>query len=98
MMKTSSEREMFRFAQHDRKLWYYRKLRPGGLFYAVIVVVLLCFAPITSLAQANPNFNVYLRLDAESAEQTIALFADQMVNTGDLAALRGNIIAASTAG
>ncbi len=97
---------MFRYAQHDRRHRYDRKLCSAGkrcfdrnlCSGALWLVVLLCLAPCTLLSQANPNFNVYLRLDAESAEQTIALFADQMVNTGDLAGLRGNIIAASTAG
>ncbi len=49
-------------------------------------------------SQSNPNFNVNLVLDYEAAEQTLALFDDQTVSTQSLAEMRGNRIAASTAG
>ena len=52
----------------------------------------------TALSQEHSKFNVNLLLDFSSAEQTIELFQDQLVNTGMLAELRGNRIAASTTG
>jgi len=49
-------------------------------------------------SQSSDIFNVSLRLDYTSAEQTIALLEDQLVNTQSLAELRGNRIAAATTG
>lgn len=47
-------------------------------------------------AFSQDNFNVHLLLDYSSTEQTIQLYEDQPVSTQALAALRGNLIAAST--
>lgn len=61
----------------------------------VACLLLLCAAVRT---QDNPAFNVNLVFDYSAAEQSAALFEDQFVNTGALAGLRGNRIAASTTG
>jgi hypothetical protein len=63
-----------------------------------VCAVLLASANGWAPAQTNPAFTVNLLLDYESAEQSVALFQDQPVSTGSLAALRGNRIAASTTG
>src|ERR1051326_8537766 len=64
------------------------------------MTTLICFAMCTSLspllAQTNPKFNVSLRVDYTAAQQMLDLFSDEPVNTTSLAALRGNLIAAST--
>jgi hypothetical protein len=66
------------------------------------MTTLICFAMCTSLspllAQTNPKFNVSLRVDYTAAQQMLDLFSDEPVNTTSLAALRGNLIAASTTG
>lgn len=49
-------------------------------------------------SQTNPKFNVSLLLDYSAVEQSIPLFEDQPINTQQIAALRGNRIAASTTG
>ena len=49
-------------------------------------------------AQVNPNFNVTLLVDYRAVEQTISLIEGQYVSTSSVAELRGNKIAASTAG
>ena len=65
----------------------------------VALFVLSIFLPTRLLfAQTNSQFNVNLRLDFFSAEQSIDLFEDRYVSTQQLAELRGNRIAASTAG
>ena len=65
----------------------------------VAFLVLLVIVSSTPLpAQVNTNFNVVLWVDAESAEHTIELFEDDMINTQALSEMRGNVIAASTAG
>jgi len=48
--------------------------------------------------QTNPNFNVTLLVDYRAVEQTISLIEGQYVSTSSVAELRGNKIAASTAG
>jgi hypothetical protein len=57
---------------------------------------LLAFGTIA--AQTNPKFNVSLSLDYSAAARSIELYQDQFVNTQELAALRGNRIAAATTG
>ncbi|HLX11575.1 MAG TPA: DUF5700 domain-containing putative Zn-dependent protease, partial [Bacteroidota bacterium] len=49
-------------------------------------------------AQTNPNFDVALRIDYESAEKAIEFYGDGFENTEELSSLRGSRIAASTAG
>jgi hypothetical protein len=67
---------------------------------AVVVRLLLLgiFVTAYSYSQTNSNFNVNLLLEYSSAEQSIDLYEDQLVNTQALAELRGNRIAASTTG
>ena len=48
-------------------------------------------------AQDNPNFNVTLNVDFASAERVLDLCDGRFVNTGEMAAMRGNQIAAATA-
>ncbi len=70
--------------------------RPG----ACVITVLAAAAAIHgfALGQLNPRFSVDLHIDYTSVEETIRLFDDLPVGTGELASLRGNRIAASTAG
>lgn len=49
-------------------------------------------------SQMNPKFNIELSLDYAAAEQTVALFQGRPADTRQMASLRGNRIAASTAG
>jgi hypothetical protein len=65
-----------------------------GLKAAATLLILCATLP----AQVNTNFNVVLWVDAESADHTIELFEDDMINTQALSEMRGNVIAASTAG
>jgi hypothetical protein len=59
----------------------------------------LLFVPLLAWAAGGrPAVNVNLVVDYAAAEQTIALFEDQPVRTAELAQLRGNRIAAATAG
>jgi len=62
------------------------------------LLIVLILAGSAARGQTNSDFNVNLLLDYSSAEQSIALYNDQPVNTEALAALKGNRIAASTAG
>ncbi|MBI4548498.1 MAG: hypothetical protein HY707_10980 [Ignavibacteriae bacterium] len=59
---------------------------------------LTCCFCVQVFPQSNPKFDVNLLLNYSAAEQTIQLYEDQPVNTQALAELRGNRIAASTAG
>jgi hypothetical protein len=61
-----------------------------------LLALLLATAPAAS--QTNPRFNVRLTVDYSAAEETIRLLGDEFVDTRALAAMRGNRIAASTAG
>ena len=70
-------------------LWFARAAR---------LLVAATLAGACACAQTNPNFNVNLLLDYSSAELSIALYNGQPVNTEALASLKGNRIAASTAG
>lgn len=64
-----------------------------------IIYILIFFATAqVPLNAQESSFNVTLRFDYTSAEQTIALLEDQLVNTQSLAELRGNRIAAATTG
>ena len=67
---------------------------------AGIIFIFFLLLPFYSSihAQANPHFNIELRLDYHSAEQSIALFEDKPIGAAALASLRGNQIAASTTG
>jgi hypothetical protein len=58
----------------------------------LILNTLFCYA------QTNPEFSVTLLTDYRAAEQTIALSEGQHASTSSIAELRGNKIAASTAG
>jgi hypothetical protein len=49
-------------------------------------------------SQTNPAFNINLSIDYTAAEQTLLLLREEYVNTGELAGLRGNRVAASTTG
>jgi hypothetical protein len=64
---------------------------PGLLLFVGLI-------PRTLAAGGSPAVNVNLVVDYAAAEQTIALFEDQPVRTEDLVGLRGNRIAAATAG
>jgi hypothetical protein len=55
-----------------------------------------CAAPVQS--QTDPAFNISLSIDYTAAEQTLLLLRGEYVNTRELAALRGNRVAASTSG
>ncbi len=61
----------------------------------LLLFILIC---AKSFAQTNPNFNLNLQLNFTAAEQTILLYENQHVNTETVSSLRGNRIAASTAG
>lgn len=65
---------------------------------AIFLVLSICPSTRLLVAQTNSQFNVNLRLDFSAAEQSIDLFEDRYVSTQQLAELRGNQIAASTAG
>lgn len=56
------------------------------------------FTIITGLAQTNPDFNVTLLVDYKAVEQTLSLIEGRSLSTSSIAELRGNKIAASTAG
>jgi hypothetical protein len=62
------------------------------------IYVLIISIPCKQYAQVNQDFNIQLLLDYNSAEQCIALYEDQFVNTQIIASTRGNRIAASTTG
>ena len=68
----------------------------------IVYAVALYFASYAisqnAISQTNPDFNVQLMLDYSSAEQSIALYEDEFVNTQLLAETRGCRIAASTTG
>ena len=70
----------------------------SDLRIAVLYALLLALAVGSVRAQTNPLFNVRLTVDVRSAEETVRLLGDEFVNTRALAAMRGNRIAASTAG
>ena len=61
------------------------------------VLLIACIVHNNLDGQTNPNFNINLLFNYNSAEQSIALFNDQPVTTETLAGLRGNVISASTA-
>ncbi len=65
---------------------------------AVLLALLLALAGGVARAQTNPLFNVRLSVDVRSAEATVRLLGDEFVDTRALAGMRGNRIAASTAG
>jgi len=52
----------------------------------------------TGYSQTNPNFNITLLVDYKAVEQTLSLTEGGAPPTSDVAKLRGNKIAASTAG
>lgn len=64
----------------------------------IIFMSLLALVSLPAISQSNPNFNVELLIDYASAEGCVDLFNDDYVNTKRIAALRGNLIAASTTG
>ncbi len=66
--------------------------------HIIFLTYLIFFLTTSAVSQLNTNFNVNLRLDFESAVQTVGLFEDHPTNTDVLARTRGNIVAASTAG
>jgi hypothetical protein len=68
-----------------------------GSKITVLVIVLNCLLCLFTFSQSNSSFNVNLLIDYTSAEQTIALCEDKLIDTKSLADLRGNRIAASTA-
>ncbi len=70
--------------------------RPGTRCLVALITILAVHG--ASRAQLNPRFNVDLHIDYSSVEETIRLFDDLPVGTGELASLRGNRIAASTTG
>ena len=61
-------------------------------------VLATAFPTPIAYTQTNPHFNVDLHIDYTAAEQTIDLFEDGFANTESIAELRGNRLAASTAG
>jgi hypothetical protein len=64
---------------------------------AVAAAALLSWAA-PARAQTNPAFNINLSIDYSAAEQTLLLLRGEYVGTGQLAALRGNRVAAATTG
>jgi hypothetical protein len=62
------------------------------------LILVLFFLEVQFVFSQSSSFDVNLRIDYTSAEQTIALLEDQLVNTQSLAELRGNRIAAATTG
>jgi hypothetical protein len=66
--------------------------------YLRLILILGFISPVLTVSQTNPKFNVNLTLDYSAAEQCLSLFQDQPVNTRQIAALRGNRVAASTTG
>ena len=65
------------------------------------VAALFCALPAgwtPAGAQTNPAFNITLSIDYSAAEQTLRLLREEYVSTGQLAALRGNRVAAATSG
>lgn len=66
--------------------------------YLRVIGFLLIEWLVSASSYAQTDFNINLLLDYSSAEQCIALFEDQPVNTQQLAELKGNRIASSTAG
>jgi hypothetical protein len=69
-----------------------------ALFLVFVLGVVLFFSPPYSVSQTNANFNINLLLDYSVAEQSIALYEDEFINTQLLAETRGCRIAASTTG
>jgi hypothetical protein len=71
----------------------YRLLRIGIMpfFFAVLL-------SNHAVSQSGSQFNISLDLNYQSAERMIDLYEDRFVNTGEIANLRGNLIAASTTG
>lgn len=65
-----------------------------SFLYGMLFILSLCYA----YPQNNPEFNVNLLVDYKSAEEIIALIENKPVPTSSVAELRGNKIAASTAG
>jgi len=64
-----------------------------------LLVLLLAATPTgEAVARQNPAFNISLSIDYEAAEQTLKLLRDEYVSTSQLAAMKGNLIAASTTG
>ncbi|MDI6767827.1 MAG: hypothetical protein QME52_13485 [Bacteroidota bacterium] len=92
------ELELFSYL---RDIIKYQKLVDRKLILHSLMKLLLLFITIIetiAFGQTNPNFNLSLQLDYTAAEQTILLYEDRQVNTEILSSLRGNRIAASTAG
>ncbi|HTR81850.1 MAG TPA: DUF5700 domain-containing putative Zn-dependent protease [Bacteroidota bacterium] len=59
-------------------------------------VPLLLAVPLFLRAQSNPNFNVNLRIDYSSADETIDLCEGRLFNVNSVADLRGTQLAATT--
>ncbi len=64
--------------------------------FFIFIALFLYFA--SCVAQDAADFDVQLITDYTAAEQTIQLYENQFVNTGTVAELRGNRIAAATTG
>ena len=65
-----------------------------NIYFLLLVTLIIS----NVLGQTNPNININLLLDYSSADQTIQLLEDRLVNTQILAELKGSRIAASTTG
>ncbi len=61
-----------------------------------LVAVLAAGHPIIASAQSDSRFDVSLRIDYTSAEETLNFFSRQTFNSRRVASLRGNRIAAAT--
>jgi hypothetical protein len=69
-----------------------------GTLPSLVLFALFAAAAAPAWSQANTAFNVSLTIDYSAAEQTLLLLRDEYVSTQQLAALRGNRVAASTTG
>lgn len=73
-----------------------RKPRSGAA--AVVLAALACLFPAAGSPPTSPDFSINLQFNYAAAEECIRLYQDEFVNTGTLSRVRGNLIAASTAG
>jgi hypothetical protein len=68
----------------------------AAVLVAAVLATALPGCAVPARSQTNPAFNISLSIDYTAAEQTLLLLRGEYVNTRELAALRGNRVAAST--
>ena len=73
---------------------------PGGRGSGAVVILaaLVWIIPGAAFPQKSPEFSINLQFNYAAAEECIRLYGDEFVSTRALSELRGNLIAASTAG